>query len=117
MRRGQLGWSGSRLGRRKAAHGQRDSRGAAYPLVWRSSGLERLQDEHDVVVIEDCAQAAGAERDGRPTGLAGLLAGTTFYPTKNLGSMGDGGVVRTHGVGPPRIGEGSYQMSELDGIV
>jgi dTDP-3-amino-3,4,6-trideoxy-alpha-D-glucose transaminase len=58
-------------------------------------GLERLQDEHDVVVIEDCAQAAGAERDGRPTGLAGLLAGTSFYPTKNLGSMGDGGVLLT----------------------
>ncbi len=59
------------------------------------SDLERLRDEYEVVVIEDCAQAAGAERDGRPTGLAGLAAGTSLYPTKNIGAMGDGGVLLT----------------------
>lgn len=59
------------------------------------AGLERLAAEHGVVVVEDCAQSLGAERDGRPTGLAGVVAGTSLYPTKNLGAMGDGGVLLT----------------------
>lgn len=58
-------------------------------------GLERLALDHNVVVIEDCAQAAGAKRDGRSTGLAGLAAAVSLYPTKNLGAMGDGGVLLT----------------------
>ena len=49
--------------------------------------------ELGVAVVEDCAQSAGATRDGRPTGLAGKAAATSLYPTKNLGAMGDGGVV------------------------
>lgn len=57
--------------------------------------LDRLAAEHEVVVIEDCAQSAGANRDGRPTGLAGAAAGTSLYPTKNLGALGDGGVLLT----------------------
>lgn len=59
------------------------------------AGLKRLALEHDVIVIEDCAQAAGAKRDGRPTGLAGLATAVSLYPTKNLGAMGDGGVLLT----------------------
>jgi dTDP-4-amino-4,6-dideoxygalactose transaminase len=46
-------------------------------------------------VIEDCAQSLGADRDGRATGTSGMAAGTSLYPTKNLGALGDGGVLLT----------------------
>jgi dTDP-4-amino-4,6-dideoxygalactose transaminase len=57
--------------------------------------LERLAAEHEIALIEDCAQSVGAERDGRVTGAAGIACGTSLYPTKNLGAMGDGGVILT----------------------
>lgn len=44
-------------------------------------------------VIEDCAQAHGAQYKGRPVGSFGDLACYSFYPTKNLGALGDGGAV------------------------
>jgi dTDP-3-amino-3,4,6-trideoxy-alpha-D-glucose transaminase len=47
------------------------------------------------ILIEDCAQSVGAERDGVPTGLVGAAAATSLYPTKNLGALGDGGVLLT----------------------
>jgi dTDP-4-amino-4,6-dideoxygalactose transaminase len=59
------------------------------------AGLDRLATEHGVVLIEDCAQSIGAERDGHATGTVGRAAGTSLYPTKNLGALGDGGVILT----------------------
>jgi dTDP-4-amino-4,6-dideoxygalactose transaminase len=59
------------------------------------AALAALADRHGVVLVEDCAQSAGAERDGRPTGAVGRAAATSLYPTKNLGAMGDGGVLLT----------------------
>jgi dTDP-4-amino-4,6-dideoxygalactose transaminase len=57
--------------------------------------LRRLAERFDVAVVEDCAQSAGAERGGRPTGTAGAVAATSLYPTKNLGAYGDGGAILT----------------------
>jgi dTDP-4-amino-4,6-dideoxygalactose transaminase len=50
---------------------------------------------HDVPVIEDCAQAHGATIGGRKVGTFTEAATFSFYPTKNLGALGDGGMVAT----------------------
>ena len=48
-----------------------------------------------LLVIEDCAQAHGARDGGRRVGSIGDLAAFSFYPTKNLGAIGDGGAIVT----------------------
>jgi len=50
---------------------------------------------HGLKVIEDCAQAHGATYRGRRVGSWGDMASFSFYPTKNLGALGDGGIVVT----------------------
>lgn len=50
----------------------------------------------DLWVIEDCAQAHGATIGGRRVGALGDIAAFSFYPTKNLGALGDGGAVATN---------------------
>jgi dTDP-4-amino-4,6-dideoxygalactose transaminase len=50
---------------------------------------------HGLMVIEDCAQSHGATLNGRKTGAWGDLAAFSFYPTKNLGALGDGGALVT----------------------
>ena len=57
--------------------------------------LEELARTYELTVIEDCAQSAGALWGNRHTGSIGVAAGTSFYPTKNLGALGDGGAVLT----------------------
>jgi len=49
----------------------------------------------DIVIIEDCAQAHGARVNGRIVGSIGDMSTFSFYPTKNLGAMGDAGAVVT----------------------
>ena len=49
-------------------------------------------------VVEDCAQAHGARLDGRVAGTMGNVAAFSFYPTKNLAALGDGGCVATDDV-------------------
>lgn len=51
--------------------------------------------DHDLLVIEDCAQAHGARYRGQMVGTMGDAAAFSFYPTKNLGALGDGGAVAT----------------------
>jgi dTDP-4-amino-4,6-dideoxygalactose transaminase len=52
--------------------------------------------KHNLFLIEDCAQAHGAEYKGKKVGGFGDLAAFSFYPTKNLGCLGDGGAVLTN---------------------
>ncbi len=55
--------------------------------------IETLCRRHGVALIEDCAQAHGAKRNGRMAGTFGDASTFSFYPTKNLGALGDGGMV------------------------
>lgn len=57
--------------------------------------LEQLAEQHDLAVLEDCAQAHGARHRGRVAGTRGDAAAYSFYPTKVLGAYGDGGAVIT----------------------
>jgi dTDP-4-amino-4,6-dideoxygalactose transaminase len=52
--------------------------------------------QRNLYLIEDCAQAHGAEYKGKKTGSFGDMAAFSFYPTKNLGCLGDGGAVLTN---------------------
>jgi dTDP-4-amino-4,6-dideoxygalactose transaminase len=52
--------------------------------------------DHGLAVVEDCAQAHGATFDDRQVGSIGDISAFSFYPTKNLGAIGDGGLVATN---------------------
>jgi dTDP-4-amino-4,6-dideoxygalactose transaminase len=55
-----------------------------------------VADRYGIPVIEDCAQAHGATWRGKPAGSIGALGCFSFYPTKNLGALGDGGAIATN---------------------
>jgi dTDP-4-amino-4,6-dideoxygalactose transaminase len=57
--------------------------------------LWRVAERHNVPIIEDAAQAIGAEYQGKRAGTLGGIATFSFYPTKNLGAYGDAGMVVT----------------------
>jgi dTDP-4-amino-4,6-dideoxygalactose transaminase len=57
--------------------------------------LSQICRSQDILLIEDCAQAHGATYGGRKVGTFGDAACFSFYPTKNLGAIGDGGMVVT----------------------
>jgi len=59
------------------------------------AALMPIASRHNLAVVEDCCQAHLATCDGRPVGSFGAVAAYSFYPTKNLGALGDGGAVTT----------------------
>jgi len=59
-------------------------------------GFRLLCKKHKLALIEDAAQAHGAEYKGRKVGSFGLFSAFSFYPTKNLGAFGDGGAIATN---------------------
>ena len=67
-----------------------------YGHVADMKSIQSIARSHGLVVVEDCAQSHGATYGGRKSGSMGDMAAFSFYPTKNLGAFGDGGMVITH---------------------
>lgn len=68
-------------------------------LYGAPANLEQIQlvaRKHKLAIVEDCAQAIGAEIGGRKVGTIGDIGCFSFFPTKNLGAYGDGGLVTTN---------------------
>jgi len=92
--------------------------------------INEIAKKHNLKVIEDCAQAHGAEIDGIKVGTFGDVATFSFYPGKNLGAYGDGGAIVTnsdelaekirmysnHGRSDKYFHEFEGRNSRLDGI-
>jgi dTDP-3-amino-3,4,6-trideoxy-alpha-D-glucose transaminase len=116
-----------------AAIGRRTAAIAAVHLYGQAcdmDALETLAARHGLLIVEDAAQAHGATWRGRRAGSLGAIAGFSFYPSKNLGALGDGGAIctddeglaararRLRNLGQERKGEHlEFGMNErLDGV-
>ncbi len=60
------------------------------------AGIQRIAANHGIKVLEDACQAVGSEFGGRKTGSIGDMGCFSFFPTKNLGAFGDGGLITTN---------------------
>lgn len=66
-----------------------------YGLPAQMDAIMALGRRHHLAVVEDCAQSIGASIDGRRTGSLGTIGAFSFFPSKNLGAYGDGGMIVT----------------------
>ncbi|MEP6941782.1 MAG: DegT/DnrJ/EryC1/StrS family aminotransferase [Betaproteobacteria bacterium] len=66
-----------------------------YGRMADTAAIAGIAREHGIAVIEDCAQAHGARRGGKMAGTLGDIGCFSFYPTKNLGALGDAGALVT----------------------
>lgn len=66
-----------------------------YGQVRGMDGWRRFCSDHGIFLVEDCAQAHGAVESDTPAGAFGEWGACSFYPTKNLGAVGDGGALNT----------------------
>jgi dTDP-4-amino-4,6-dideoxygalactose transaminase len=66
------------------------------------NGIQQVAARHGLAIVEDCCQAHLATYEGIPVGTMGIGGAFSFYPTKNLGALGDGGAVLT---GDPAIAD------------
>jgi len=96
--------------------------------------INRIARDHELLVIEDAAQAIGAKQNGHPACSFGHIGCLSFFPTKNLGGFGDGGMVvtddadyasiarelRNHGMEPKyshaRVG-GNFRLDAIQAAV
>jgi dTDP-4-amino-4,6-dideoxygalactose transaminase len=67
-----------------------------YGQACNMSSILQLAEKHQMKIIEDNAQAQGSKWKGKATGSWGTVNATSFYPTKNIGALGDGGAVTTN---------------------
>jgi dTDP-4-amino-4,6-dideoxygalactose transaminase len=81
-----------------------------YGQVCAMDELRSLAERHGLALFEDAAQAHGAMFRGSPAGSFGRAAGFSFYPSKNLGALGDGGAICTNDV---EIAERSRRLRDL----
>ena len=67
-----------------------------YGLCADMDPILKIAKKHDLKILEDCAQAIGSEYKGRRTGSMGDAGAISFFPSKNLGAFGEGGMVVTN---------------------
>ena len=67
-----------------------------YGRISPMEAIMKIANEYDLLVLEDCAQSHGASLNGKRCGSWGNAAGFSFYPGKNLGALGDGGIITTN---------------------